>query len=260
MSLLNLSLAIISSSILAVIISLSAFFAICIGAYFYSQWRNNKNDQMWQLNVDEIHFDDPVEVIGQGSFGVVVLAEYRGSKVAIKRAVRDGGKRGSTRGSKNRMGGSRGGSIGGSKSGRKKAPSNDGSACDEESDDDTQDFTIDIETGTVDEEPATTDSFGNSGRSNKSKGGSGQLLSDDYSLGFLGKSLGQQSKWTRYLPWAQKEDYQSRFKEAILGESTAGMSSTGFIGVFCPCFDEHKRRQKDFIEEMRVLSRLRHPW
>jgi hypothetical protein len=130
-----------------------------------------------------------------------------------------------------------------------------GSSNDEESDDDTH-STHDIETGEVDEEGVSAEGNTNSKSGDCSK----QSGSEDCSLGFLGKSLGQQNWWTRYLPWAQKEDYQSRFKEAILGESASGMSSTGFVGVFCPCFDEHKRRQRDFIAEMRVLSRLRHPW
>ena len=39
------------------------------------------------MSLDELYFDDPVEVIGQGSFGVVLLAEYRGTKVAIKRVL-----------------------------------------------------------------------------------------------------------------------------------------------------------------------------
>jgi serine/threonine protein kinase len=253
-----------SSSILAAIISVSLFIATCVVAYFCMQYRNNKNDQMWQLNVDEIHFDDPAEVIGQGSFGVVLLAEYRGSKIAIKRAIKGGGNRGSTRGSKSRIGGSRGGSrgasIGRSKNGRiMRLSIGNTSSVGEESDDDTH-STHDIETADEPEEvSAGTESRGNSARS-KSKGCSNLGNSEDYSLGFLGKSLGQPNKWTRFLPWAQKEDYQSRFKEAILGESASGMSSTGYVGVFCPCFDEHKRRQRDFIEEMRVLSRLRHPW
>ena len=34
-------------------------------------------------------FDDPVAVIGEGSFGVVLLCEYRGTKVALKKAVRE---------------------------------------------------------------------------------------------------------------------------------------------------------------------------
>ena len=33
-----------------------------------------KSDEIWSVHVEELHLDDPVEVIGQGSFGVVLLA------------------------------------------------------------------------------------------------------------------------------------------------------------------------------------------
>ena len=31
-------------------------------------------DELWQVHPEELHFDDPVETIGQGSFGVVLVA------------------------------------------------------------------------------------------------------------------------------------------------------------------------------------------
>lgn len=42
---------------------------------------------MWHVNAEELNFSHPVEVIGQGAFGVVLAAEYRGTRVAIKRVV-----------------------------------------------------------------------------------------------------------------------------------------------------------------------------
>ena len=35
----------------------------------------------------ELHFAEPPEIIGQGGFGVVVLGQYRGTKVAVKRVL-----------------------------------------------------------------------------------------------------------------------------------------------------------------------------
>lgn len=54
--------------------------AICVA---YVRYKNFKADEMWTVHLDELLFDDPVEVIGQGSFGVVLLAEYRGTKVRL---------------------------------------------------------------------------------------------------------------------------------------------------------------------------------
>jgi hypothetical protein len=49
------------------------------------------------MESDELHFPTPRVVIGHGSFGVVLQAEFRGSKVAVKRAypTRLAGKRNS---------------------------------------------------------------------------------------------------------------------------------------------------------------------
>lgn len=46
--------------------------ALC--ALFYMKQKTAQNDEIWQVHPDELHFDDPMEVIGQGSFGVVLLA------------------------------------------------------------------------------------------------------------------------------------------------------------------------------------------
>ena len=36
---------------------------------------------------EELKFSDPPEVLGRGSFGMVLLAEYRGTQVAVKRVI-----------------------------------------------------------------------------------------------------------------------------------------------------------------------------
>ena len=64
----------VDNTILAISGSLAGVILLAILGYFYISYRNRKNDQIWQVDLDELHFDDPVEVIGQGSFGVVLLA------------------------------------------------------------------------------------------------------------------------------------------------------------------------------------------
>ena len=51
----------------------------CVGilaliSFFYMRYKNAQNDEVWQVHPDELHFFDSMEVIGQGSFGVVLLA------------------------------------------------------------------------------------------------------------------------------------------------------------------------------------------
>mmetsp|Transcript_29045 Transcript_29045/g.57788 ORF Transcript_29045/g.57788 Transcript_29045/m.57788 type:complete len:1358 (-) Transcript_29045:61-4134(-) len=45
------------------------------------------SDSVWSINLSDLHFDDPAEVIGRGTFGSVLLAEYRGTNVAVKRVI-----------------------------------------------------------------------------------------------------------------------------------------------------------------------------
>jgi predicted Ser/Thr protein kinase len=51
------------------------------------QYKKKQSDSVWHVSVDELHFNEPPEVIGQGGFGVVVLGQYRGTKVAVKRVL-----------------------------------------------------------------------------------------------------------------------------------------------------------------------------
>lgn len=54
---------------------------------YYLQRKNREADSLWLVNRSEIVYSEPLKVIGKGSFGSVVLAEYRGSKVAVKKAL-----------------------------------------------------------------------------------------------------------------------------------------------------------------------------
>jgi phosphate transport system substrate-binding protein len=44
-------------------------------------------DSLWKIAPAELHFGDPPQVIGRGKFGEVLLAEYRGTQVAVKRVI-----------------------------------------------------------------------------------------------------------------------------------------------------------------------------
>lgn len=47
--------------------------------------RTNQLNALWKIDPKELHFDDPPQQIGHGGFGVVLLAEYRGTTVAVKK-------------------------------------------------------------------------------------------------------------------------------------------------------------------------------
>ena len=49
--------------------------------------KRKTNDSVWTVQKHELVFADPPEVLGRGQFGLVLCAEYRGTKVAVKRAI-----------------------------------------------------------------------------------------------------------------------------------------------------------------------------
>ena len=52
--------------------SIMCVFILGLLTIYYVRYKNAKNDEVWQVHPDELHLLD--EVIGQGSFGVVLLA------------------------------------------------------------------------------------------------------------------------------------------------------------------------------------------
>jgi serine/threonine protein kinase len=53
----------------------------------YFQVTRQKSDAVWQVKKEEIIWPDPQQIIGSGTFGLVLLAEYRGTQVAVKRVL-----------------------------------------------------------------------------------------------------------------------------------------------------------------------------
>ncbi|CAJ1954719.1 unnamed protein product [Cylindrotheca closterium] len=59
-----------------------------IAIYRYMKRKEEESNRLWLVGSNELHFPSPRVVIGHGSFGVVMQAEFRGSKVAVKQAYR----------------------------------------------------------------------------------------------------------------------------------------------------------------------------
>lgn len=69
-------------AVLVPLVVLSAFAGLV-----YVHVKKAKGDRIWQVKVDELHFDDPPIIVGRGTFGLVLLAQYRGTAVAVKRVI-----------------------------------------------------------------------------------------------------------------------------------------------------------------------------
>jgi hypothetical protein len=241
----------IESVYMSVAISAFVLVILTIVGYYYVRYRTIKADQVWHVSLDELTFDDPVEVIGQGSFGVVLLGEYRGTKVALKRAIKMRGS-GSTRGSKSKSKqrardktGSAGfsGSIGMSDMGSSMAsiPAS-------------EDDIADVESGKVSPESSQERGTMSINASNSGLGGQSQ-----HNLEFLTEDFGQRKK--KVWGWG-KRNTRTSFNETILNNSSNGSGSyrsSTWHDALCPWFSNHSKNKKAFIAEMRVLSRLRHP-
>lgn len=55
--------------------------------YIYIKGKRQKADSAWIIKDSEMSFSSPPKVIGSGTLGVVVLAEYRSTAVVVKRVV-----------------------------------------------------------------------------------------------------------------------------------------------------------------------------
>lgn len=71
--------------IIAVIIPVILLLGCLI--YWWMQWYKKKADGLWLIPFKDIVFPEPVQVLGRGSFGMVIKATYRGTVVAVKRAI-----------------------------------------------------------------------------------------------------------------------------------------------------------------------------
>jgi serine/threonine protein kinase len=191
------------------------------------RYKRRKSDEVWHVNHEELDFSHPVEVIGQGAFGVVLLADYRGTKVAIKRVLPLQPKA-KVRGT---------GSVA-------SVPSN-------KSVPDLVEANSDPEAG--------TQSAGSSRRETPETSDADQDESSSAGFDFLGTMSKRQKGVQRWLPSIFSGN-TTRSNLSILGTASGGSATTrSLLGMIFPRCDENSRRQEEFLTEMRLLSRLRHP-
>ena len=58
-----------------------------VAVHFYVEHTRKRADCIWSIKTSDLKFDDPPRILGRGTFGLVVLAEYRGTQVAVKRVI-----------------------------------------------------------------------------------------------------------------------------------------------------------------------------
>lgn len=210
----------------------------------------------------QLQFNDPVEVIRQGSFGVVLVGNYRGTKVCVKRAVRLAGKGSKRSGRSGR--GSRARSKGSNSAGRNNTDSvglSSGGLSSVNTNEKSSDPDAE-KGGAIPDEESYSSNESTPAPSQDHQGGSRSRTAsyNPHSLGFLAEDFGRGGKWAWLFPWLQKNDYHNRFKESILGTTGSGSyNMKTWHAILCPYFSAQARAEEEFMVEMRVLSRLRHP-
>lgn len=71
-----------------IVVSAAGLFVLLVIFLRVLEKRRQSGNHVWKVRSDEVIFGEPPQVIGQGSFGTVTLAEYRGTQVAVKRIFR----------------------------------------------------------------------------------------------------------------------------------------------------------------------------
>mmetsp|Transcript_43011 Transcript_43011/g.82056 ORF Transcript_43011/g.82056 Transcript_43011/m.82056 type:complete len:1338 (+) Transcript_43011:58-4071(+) len=74
-----------SKPYLEIFLSLLAALLVALALVAYCVVKRRQAESAWRIDGSELTFADPPEVLGQGSCGQVVKAEYRGTVVAVKR-------------------------------------------------------------------------------------------------------------------------------------------------------------------------------
>lgn len=55
--------------------------------HWYVEKKRKQADSVWIVENNELEYEDPPTIVGRGRFGLVLLAEYRGTQVAVKRVI-----------------------------------------------------------------------------------------------------------------------------------------------------------------------------
>jgi len=76
-----------SNSMIIVAVLVPLLVLVVIAGYTCMKATKTSGDNIWEVKLDELRFGDPAVIVGRGTFGLVLLAEYRGTSVAVKRVI-----------------------------------------------------------------------------------------------------------------------------------------------------------------------------
>ena len=76
-----------TSTIVAILVTVCFVLASITSLWMYKERKRRQSDAIWIIDKAELKFEDPPEIAGRGTFGLVVKAEYRGTIVAVKRVI-----------------------------------------------------------------------------------------------------------------------------------------------------------------------------
>ena len=78
----------LSGVIAGSVVGAAALFALlAVGACWYVHQQQRRKEALWLILPQELKYDDPPVVLGRGTFGMVLRAQYRGTLVAVKRVI-----------------------------------------------------------------------------------------------------------------------------------------------------------------------------
>jgi serine/threonine protein kinase len=169
--------------------------------------KRKSNDSVWRVQKHELHFADPPEILGRGQYGLVLSAEYRGTKVAVKRAIPPKKKMKKSETSPGKIGSNVRRSL-----------------FDPESE------------ALAGIDPSTTQGDATEDHSGTSSGPGRATVSGTHS------NNGRQSGKTSWSNMGVLSDLTKSHKNSVSSEH-----------------QNYRKMREDFVEEMRYLSRLRHP-
>lgn len=244
----------IESAGFVLIIFSAVFVAVGILLFFYIGYKKKQSDSVWHINVEELHFNEPPEIIGTGGFGVVILGQYRGTKVAVKRVLPPSklskGYKGTNTSRK-------------SDDGEAAAITTDKSRLDSTSMEPKRMFGIKkYETMTK-----RGVKFEDSNKSGDIE--SQETVTKSQSMELRGGMSGSNKDWERLLmanhsnndvlKLLESATSSAHGREELYEVSTSKSFDLVRFLPMCLRFDAHSQRVTEFVNEMRMLSRLRHP-
>jgi guanylate cyclase len=182
------------TSSLILLIVLPIFFFLVVAGWLFIKIKTKMADSIWEIQVKDLQFDSPPEVLGRGTFGLVVAATYNTTRVAVKRVIPS-----------------------------KQNPKKRAKFLDE---------LFEIQEGD------DLSVFSGAGRSAIS----------GISAAETANSLNSSFKMSRH------------HKSSGYATNSYMNSSKTTVQLLCPClYPEHVIMRENFIEEMRYLSKMRHP-